>query len=118
MAFSFIGLLYVQIMYMENIVKMRNEQFSEIVKRSLYGVSTSLEQDETKHFLEEDFNEADNGFYNHSSSGKNEFEYSITSPDGTSDYKIQGNWETIKVEPKNETNLEGINDRYKSRHSS
>ena len=114
MAFSFIGLLYVQIMYMENIVKMRNEQFSEIVKRSLYGVSTSLEQDETKHFLEEDFNEADNGFYNHSSSGKNEFEYSITSPDGTSDYKIQGNWETIKVEPKNETNLEGINDRYKS----
>ena len=114
MAFSFIGLLYVQIMYMENIVKMRNEQFSEIVKRSLYGVSTSLEQDETKHFLEEDFNEADNGFYNHSSSGKNEFEYSITSPDGTSDYKIQGNWETIKVEPKNETNLEDINDRYKS----
>ena len=114
MAFSFIGLLYVQIMYMENIVKMRNEQFSEIVKRSLYGVSTSLEQDETKHFLEEDFNEADNGFYNHSSSGKNEFEYSITSPDGTSDYKIQGNWETIKVDPKNETNLEGINDRYKS----
>ena len=93
---------------------MRNEQFSEIVKRSLYGVSTSLEQDETKHFLEEDFNEADNGFYNHSSSGKNEFEYSITSPDGTSDYKIQGNWETIKVEPKNETNLEDINDRYKS----
>ena len=114
MAFSFIGFLYVQIMYMENIVKMRNEQFSEIVKRSLYGVSTSLEQDETKHFLEEDFNEADNGFYNHSSSGKNEFEYSITSPDGTSDYKIQGNWETIKVEPKNETNLEDINDRYKS----
>ena len=114
MAFSFIGLLYVQIMYMENIVKMRNEQFSEIVKRSLYGVSTSLEQDETKHFLEEDFNEADNGFYNHSSSGKNEFEYSIPSPDGTSDYKIQGNWETIKVEPKNETNLEDINDRYKS----
>ena len=114
MAFSFIGLLYVQIMYMENIVKMRNEQFSEIVKRSLYGVSTSLEQDETKHFLEEDYNEADNGFYNHSSSGKNEFEYSITSPDGTSDYKIQGNWETIKVEPKNETNLEDINDRYKS----
>ena len=114
MAFSFIGLLYVQIMYMENIVKMRNEQFSEIVKRSLYGVSTSLEQDETKHFLEEDFNEADNGFYNHSSLVKNEFEYSITSPDGTSDYKIQGNWETIKVEPKNETNLEDINDRYKS----
>lgn len=29
-------------------------QFSEGVKRSLYAVSTMLEQDETKHYLEED----------------------------------------------------------------
>lgn len=36
---------------------MRNEQFSEMVKRSLYSVSTALEQDETKHFLEEDLAE-------------------------------------------------------------
>lgn len=49
MAFTFIGSLYVQIMYMENMVKMRNEQFSEVVMRSLYGVSATLEQDETKH---------------------------------------------------------------------
>ena len=54
MALNFLGLLYVQIMYMENMIKMRNEQFSEMVKRSLYGVSTILEQDETKHFLEQD----------------------------------------------------------------
>ena len=114
MACSFIGLLFVQIMYMENIIKMRNEQFSEIVKRSLYGVSTSLEQDETKYFLEEDINEVEGALYSSATSSGKEFEYSITSPDGTSNYKIQGNWETIKVEPKNEGNLGGINDRYKN----
>ena len=47
MALTFIGLLYVQIMYMENMIKMRNEQFTEAVKRSLYAVSTSLERDST-----------------------------------------------------------------------
>ena len=114
MACSFLGLLFVQIMYMENIIKMRNEQFSEIVKRSLYGVSTSLEQDETKYFLEEDINEVESAYYSSAAPSKKEFEYSITSPDGTSNYKIQGNWETIKVEPKNEKNLEGINTRYKN----
>ena len=56
MAFSFLGLLFVQIMYMENIIKMRNEQFSEIVKRSIYGVTAKLEIDETKYFLEQDLN--------------------------------------------------------------
>ena len=35
MALTFIGLLYVQIMYMENMIKMRSEQFTEAVKRSL-----------------------------------------------------------------------------------
>ncbi|MBQ9076572.1 MAG: HAMP domain-containing histidine kinase [Muribaculaceae bacterium] len=54
MALTFIGLLYVQIMYMGNMIRMRDDQFAEGVKRSLYAVSTMLEQDETKHFLEED----------------------------------------------------------------
>ena len=54
MAVTFAGLLYVQIVYMRNIVKMRNEQFSEGVKRSLYAVTTALEQEETRYFLEED----------------------------------------------------------------
>ncbi len=35
-------------------VRMREEQFAEGVKRSLYAVSTELEQEETRHFLEED----------------------------------------------------------------
>lgn len=54
MALTFMGLLYVQIMYMKNMIRMRDDQFAEGVKRSLYAVSTMLEQDEAKHFLEED----------------------------------------------------------------
>lgn len=54
MACTFIGLLSLQISYMDNMFTMRNEQFSEAVKRSLYGVSKSLEQDETKAYLLED----------------------------------------------------------------
>ena len=45
MAATILGLLSVQIMYMEDMVRMRNEQFSETVKRSLYAVSDALEQD-------------------------------------------------------------------------
>ena len=54
MGLTFMGLLYVQISYMKNMIRMREDQFSEGVKRSLYAVTTMLEQDETRHFLEED----------------------------------------------------------------
>ena len=54
MALTFAGLLYVQITYMSNMVKMRDDQFAEGVKRSLYAVTMGLEQDEAKYYLEED----------------------------------------------------------------
>lgn len=54
MALTICGLLYVQIMYMRNMIKMRDDQFSEGVKRSLYAVTTALERDETRHYLDED----------------------------------------------------------------
>ena len=54
MALTFVGLLYVQIMYMEEMIKMREQHFSEGVKRSLYALSSALEQNETKKYLEED----------------------------------------------------------------
>ena len=54
MALTFAGLLYVQVMYMKNILRMRDDQFAEGVKRSLYAVTGNLEQDETQYFLEED----------------------------------------------------------------
>ena len=65
MALTFIGLLYVQITYMNNMKRMRDDQFAEGVKRSLYAVTTRLEQDETKYFLEEDLQQMDTQFYPH-----------------------------------------------------
>lgn len=53
MALTFAGLIYVQFVYMNNMVRMRNDQFEESVRRSLYAVSSMLEQEETRHFLEE-----------------------------------------------------------------
>lgn len=57
------GLLYVQIMYMENMIKMRNGHFSEAVKRSLYNVSNKLEKDETKYYLIEDLMDIEKSIY-------------------------------------------------------
>ncbi len=59
MALTVIGLLYIQIMYMESMIRMRDDQFSEGVKRSLNVVASLLEQDETKYFLEEDVAEVE-----------------------------------------------------------
>ncbi len=53
MVFTFIGLIYVQFLYMNNMVRMRNDQFEENVRRALYEVTSTLEQQEARHFLEE-----------------------------------------------------------------
>lgn len=53
MVLTFIGLIYVQFMYMSSMVRMRNDQFDENVSRSLYAVSVMLEQQEARHYLEE-----------------------------------------------------------------
>lgn len=110
MACTFLGLLYVQIMYMENMIRMRNEQFSEVVKRSLYGVSNALEQDETKRYLEEDINRVSNFYTDFSNSSTKSFEYSLKSPDGTSNYRIKGTLNAINTESGD--NVKGLNDSY------
>ena len=51
MGITFAALLYMQGLYMHNIVKMSDEYFSERVKKSLWDVSTSLEKLETAHYL-------------------------------------------------------------------
>lgn len=56
MAITFVGLLCIQIFYMKNIVQIRYEQFSQGVRQSLVAVAQHLEQDEARHFLEEDVN--------------------------------------------------------------
>ncbi len=54
MAFAFAGLLYLQVTYVQIILKTGNDQFNDAVKRSLYQVSKNLELDETKKYLAED----------------------------------------------------------------
>ena len=83
MALTFTGLLYVQIMYMNNMKKMRDDQFDEGVKRSLYAVTTRLEQDETKHFLEEDLAELENhAFGRQGADGSIDIQNSFSTPEG------------------------------------
>ncbi len=52
MAVTLLGLLFMQIMYIEKMVKMRNDHFRELVTLSLYNVASNLERDETKYFLD------------------------------------------------------------------
>ena len=54
MAIAFLGLLCIQIFYMRNIVQIRYEQFAQGVRQSLVAVSQRLEQDEARHYLEDD----------------------------------------------------------------
>ena len=54
MGLAFLGLLYLQFSYVEEMVKMKNEQFDESVNRSLYQASHNLELNETKRYLEKD----------------------------------------------------------------
>ena len=54
MAIAFVGLLCIQIVYMRNIVQIRYEQFAQGVRQSLVAVSMRLEQDETRHYLQEE----------------------------------------------------------------
>ena len=53
MAITFVGLLYMQFMYMEQMISMRIQHFQEGAKRSLYSLTTALERNETKKYLEE-----------------------------------------------------------------
>ena len=54
MALTIMGLLYMQIIYMSNMVKMRNDQFTEGVRRSLSTVTYTLEKNEARHYLDVD----------------------------------------------------------------
>ena len=59
MGLSFVALLSQQVRYIEEIVKMRREQFDESVKRSLYNTAHRLELYETKRYLEKDVAKAE-----------------------------------------------------------
>lgn len=59
MGLSFLSLLYLQLSYIEEMVRMRNEQFDDSVQRSLYQVSKYMELEETRQWLINDVNESE-----------------------------------------------------------
>ncbi len=59
MGISFVGLLFIQISYIEEMAKMKKEQFDESVTRALYQAAHNLELNETLQYLEKDVNETE-----------------------------------------------------------
>ena len=59
MGLSFLSLLYLQVSYIEEMVKMRKEQFNTSVRNALFQVSKDVEYDETQRWLLEDITEAE-----------------------------------------------------------
>lgn len=86
MSITFLALLYFQIMYLENMVKMREEQFTEGVMRSLNATTDFLERQETLYFLEEDVNIIESSLYgNPDNSSDNSFNFEMQFPSPTED---------------------------------
>lgn len=87
MAITFGALLYFQMSYLDNMVRMREEQFSESVMRSLYATAGYLEKQETLHFLEQDVNSIEASLFNSNYAPPGPYNgnisYSIESKDGT-----------------------------------
>ena len=92
MGLSFLSLLYLQVSYIEEMVKMRKEQFDESVKRSLFQAAKNLEYDETLRYLEKDVAETERAARaydqaNTSSSGDDIVQqtqhYTVTTHDGS-----------------------------------
>ena len=107
MAIALLGLLAMQIVYMEKMVAMRNSQFSEIVMRSLYSVSTMLEQNETKYFLDQDLAEAE---LMYSGISQNSFNFSDRH-EATIDTTLNAE-DPSTLRPANRNTLMDLNDTY------
>ncbi len=91
MGLSFLGLLYLQFSYVEEMVKMKKEQFDESVNRSLYQASRNLEMNETKRYLEKDVNATERRAFTEDSvmvdgldgSIRQSHQFAVASDDGT-----------------------------------
>ncbi len=92
MGLSFLSLLYLQVSYIEEMVKMRRSQFEENVNRSLGKAVHNLELVETKKYLEKDVTAQERAallsrqYQEKNEAGENVVEhhqYTITAPDGS-----------------------------------
>lgn len=120
MAITFGALLYFQLMYLENMVKMRKEQFTENVMRSLSATAGYLERDETLHFLQEDVNVIESSLYDDfDDGGDGAISYSVESPDGTvRNYTLSSKVDRVHSADKSQKNgfgtVQGISARYRN----
>ncbi len=90
MGFSFLALLFLQFSYVEEMVKMKKEQFDESVNRSLYQASRNLEMNETLRYLEKDVNATERRAFTQDSiivdglgSIQQSHQFAVTADDGT-----------------------------------
>jgi two-component system phosphate regulon sensor histidine kinase PhoR len=92
MGVSFVGLLFIQILYIEEMTKMKKEQFDESVTRALYQAAHNMELNETLQYLEKDVNETERkAFVNDDITSGNKVgaplqqshQYSVVGDDGT-----------------------------------
>jgi len=83
MGLSFLILLYLQISYIEEMAKMRNEQFDEAVKRALLAVSKDVESEEVERWLREDVSMQDRQAYDDSQNKQSSQQRYISGPDGS-----------------------------------
>lgn len=86
---AFFSLLSLQVRYMKASMSVREQQFNEMVKRSLINVSRDLEQEQTRRYLEEDMLESENRYSQYKQSGSStnivteQTRATITNPDGS-----------------------------------
>ena len=86
---AFFSLLFLQVRYMKASMSVREQQFNEMVKRSLINVSRDLEQEQTRRYLEEDMLESENRYSQYKQSGSStnivteQTRATITNPDGS-----------------------------------
>ena len=91
MGLSFLSLLYLQIRYIEDVIKMRNEQFDESVKRALMAASKDVESEEVERWLREDISEAERKAWEESQNNGiiQTQRFRMTTPDGTSTFELK-----------------------------
>ena len=91
MGLSFVGLLFLQLSYIEEMAKMKKEQFDESVTRSLYQASRNLEMNETLRYLEKDVKDTERKAYKQDSvmvdgldgTIKHSHQFAVAADDGT-----------------------------------
>ena len=91
MGFSFLALLFLQFSYVDEMVKMKKEQFDESVNRSLYQASRNMEMNETQRYLEKDVKDTERRAYQQDSilvdgiggTIKHSHQFAVAADDGT-----------------------------------